>query len=80
MASERPVFNQVNLVVRDMTAMVALYERLGVEIEPTFAPWDRHHRTIATPGDLDLDLDSTQFTPQWNRGWPPEPGRGVPVG
>jgi catechol 2,3-dioxygenase-like lactoylglutathione lyase family enzyme len=69
-ADERPVFNQVNLVVRDMEAMLAFYERLGVEIEPTFAPWDRHHRTIATPADLDFDLDSAEFTAQWNRGWP----------
>jgi catechol 2,3-dioxygenase-like lactoylglutathione lyase family enzyme len=70
-ADERPVFNQVNLVVRDMEAMLAFYERLGVEIGPTFAPWDRHHRTIATPGELDFDLDSAEFATQWNRGWPP---------
>jgi catechol 2,3-dioxygenase-like lactoylglutathione lyase family enzyme len=70
MADERPVLNQVNLVVRDMEAMVAFYERLGVEIEPTFAPWDRHHRTVSTPGDVDFDLDSREFTPQWNGGWP----------
>jgi catechol 2,3-dioxygenase-like lactoylglutathione lyase family enzyme len=53
-----------------MDAMLAFYERLGVEIEPTFAPWDRHHRTIATPPDLDFDLDSAEFATQWNGGWP----------
>jgi catechol 2,3-dioxygenase-like lactoylglutathione lyase family enzyme len=70
MADERPVFNQVNLVVRDMAAMLAFYERLGVEVQPTPAPWDRHHRTISTSGDVDFDLDSSEFTPQWNGGWP----------
>jgi uncharacterized glyoxalase superfamily protein PhnB len=68
-ADERPVFNQVNLVVHDMEAMLAFYERLGVEIAPSFPPWDRHHRTIATPNELDFDLDSTEFASQWNRGW-----------
>lgn len=32
--SQRPVFNQINLVVRDMGAMVAFYERLGVTFHP----------------------------------------------
>ena len=54
----RPVFNQINLVVRDMPAMVAFYERLGVEIAPTIEPWDRHHRNIAAEEGIDFDLDS----------------------
>jgi catechol 2,3-dioxygenase-like lactoylglutathione lyase family enzyme len=74
MDDERPVFNQINLVVRDMTAMVEFYERLGVEFTPTIQPWDRHHRTIAESalGDgFDFDLDSGAFASQWNKGWPP---------
>ena len=77
MVDARPVFNQINLVVRDMGAMVEFYERLGVEIAPTIAPWDRHHRNLATPGGLDFDLDSVAFATQWNEGWPP--GRIGPV-
>ena len=73
MADNRPVFEQINLVVGDMTAMVAFYERLGVEFAPTPPPWDRHHMTAAAssvvPG-LDFDLDSQTFTPNWNEGWP----------
>jgi catechol 2,3-dioxygenase-like lactoylglutathione lyase family enzyme len=69
-ADERPVFNQVNLVVRDMEAMLAFYDRLGVEVAPAPAPWDPHHRRISTPGDFDFDLDSAAFTRQWNGGWP----------
>lgn len=74
MGTERPIFNQINLVVSDMRAMVEFYERLGVEFRPTFSPWDRHHRTFASSsvlGDFDFDLDSTAFAPQWDEGWPP---------
>jgi len=70
MVDSRPVFDQINLVVRDMRAMVEFYERLGVEIAPTIAPWDRHHRTIAAAEGIDFDLDSTAFATQWNQGWP----------
>jgi catechol 2,3-dioxygenase-like lactoylglutathione lyase family enzyme len=69
-----PVFNQVNLVVRDMAAMVAFYERLGVELAPTVIPWDRHHRSFASNSmvdGFDFDLDSATFAQQWNEGWPP---------
>jgi catechol 2,3-dioxygenase-like lactoylglutathione lyase family enzyme len=71
MVDERPVFNQINLVVRDMRAMVEFYQELGVEIAPTIEPWDRHHRNLSTPDGLDFDLDSPAFAAQWNKGWPP---------
>jgi catechol 2,3-dioxygenase-like lactoylglutathione lyase family enzyme len=73
LSDERVVFNQVNLVVGDMAAMVEFYERLGVEFRPTFSPWDRHHRSFAAssePDGFDFDLDSQSFVPQWNEGWP----------
>ena len=38
MDEHRPFFNQINLVVRDMAAMVEFYERLGVELSPTIEP------------------------------------------
>jgi len=66
-----PVLDQINLVVRDMEAMTAFYRRLGVGIEDPPAPWDRHHRTAATPEGLDLDLDSREFAAVWNHGWSP---------
>jgi len=74
MDTDGPVFNQINLVVRDMAAMVEFYERLGVEFRPTFSPWDRHHRSFAASSEVegfDFDLDSTAFVPQWDEGWPP---------
>jgi len=76
----RPIFNQINLVVRDMAAMVEFYERLGVEFTRPVTPWDRHHRTFATAAvvdGFDFDLDSNTFVMQWNEGWPS--GKAGPV-
>lgn len=73
MTTDRPVFNQINLVVRDMAAMVEFYERLGVEFEPTIDPWTRHHRTFSAGNmadGFDFDLDSAAFAEKWDEGWP----------
>jgi catechol 2,3-dioxygenase-like lactoylglutathione lyase family enzyme len=73
MNDDRPVFNQINLVVHDMAAMIEFYERLGVEFDPALPPWERHHRTFATKSVLegfDFDLDSDVFASQWDKGWP----------
>jgi uncharacterized glyoxalase superfamily protein PhnB len=68
--NQPPVFDQVNLVVRDMDAAVAFYRRLGVDI-PDFGPeWDAHHRSATMANGLDLDLDSVTFAQQWDAGWP----------
>jgi len=72
-SEQGPVFNQINLVVRDMAAMVEFYQRLGVELTPTVAPWDRHHRSFSSWSmidGVDFDLDSIVFAQQWNEGWP----------
>jgi uncharacterized glyoxalase superfamily protein PhnB len=71
MTNERaPVLNQINLVVRDMDAMVEFYRRLGVEVQEMGDAWDHHHRAVTMPAGLDLDLDSRKFAAVWNRGWP----------
>jgi uncharacterized glyoxalase superfamily protein PhnB len=70
MADERPVFDGVNLVVRDMERSVAFYRRLGAEIADAPAPWDRHHRNLSTPSGIDFDLDSVTFAAKWDEGWP----------
>ena len=72
MDEHRPFFNQINLVVRDMAAMVEFYERLGVELSPTIEPWDRHHRSLSGNSMIegfDFDFDSIAFVSQWNQGW-----------
>jgi uncharacterized glyoxalase superfamily protein PhnB len=66
---DRPILDQINLVVRDMAAMVDFYRQLGVEIQQAPRPWDQHHRTADTPEGIDLDLDSSTFARQWNQGW-----------
>lgn len=74
MPDRRPVFDQINLVVRDMAAMIEFYERLGIPIEPMIEPFAAHHRTFASSAvvdGFDFDLDSDAFVPQWNAGWPP---------
>jgi uncharacterized glyoxalase superfamily protein PhnB len=68
-ADDRPVLDQINLVVRDMDTMVAFYRRLGVEIAPTAPQWEAHHRNASTPGGLDFDIDSTTSAQIWNQGW-----------
>src|SRR5436190_6832744 len=70
MTDDRPVLDQVNLVVGDMEAMVAFYARLGVDVPRPGAPWDRHHRSANIGAGLDLDFDSTEFGAMWNRGLP----------
>jgi uncharacterized glyoxalase superfamily protein PhnB len=69
-ADERPLLDGINLVVRDMDAMLEFYQQLGLDVAPAISPWDRHHRTLSTPEGLDFDLDSEEFARQWNHGWP----------
>jgi hypothetical protein len=74
LSDRRPVFDQINLVVHDMAAMIEFYERLGIPIEPMIEPFAAHHRTLASSAvvdGFDFDLDSDAFVPQWNAGWPP---------
>ena len=70
MADGEPVLDQINLVVRDMDAVVEFYEQLGLTSETTGAAWERHHRTLSSPHGLDFDIDSTESAVGWNGGWP----------
>jgi catechol 2,3-dioxygenase-like lactoylglutathione lyase family enzyme len=65
-----PALDQINLVVREMDAMVDFYRRLGLKIDDPGALWNQHHRTAASPDGLDVDLDSREFAMIWNQGWP----------
>ncbi len=70
MTRKRAVLDQLNIVVRDMDAAVDFYRRLGIEIPETLPEWQAHHRTADIGGEVDLELDSTAFTPEWDAGWP----------
>ena len=75
--AERPVFNQFNMVVSDMSATVTFYRRLGLAISETDPDWAPHHRTVQIPGDIDLDFDSAEFVRVWDKGWSSGPRMGV---
>jgi catechol 2,3-dioxygenase-like lactoylglutathione lyase family enzyme len=77
--------DQVNLVVSDVDASRAFYSRLGLDFGAERDPeWGAHH-VSAVPAvgggedaHLDVDLDSTAFVTDWDRGWPG--GTGVVLG
>jgi catechol 2,3-dioxygenase-like lactoylglutathione lyase family enzyme len=75
--AERPVFDQFNLVVSDMSATVTFYRRLGLTIPETDPDWTSHHRTAQISGDIDLDFDSAEFAVVWDKGWSSGPRMGV---
>ncbi len=52
-----------------MDATVAFYRKLGLAIPDTDPRWQRHHRTAAVAGGIDLDLHSSEFAGHWDRGW-----------
>ena len=74
MARKPAVLDSLNIVVRDVEAAVDFYRRVGVEIPETLPEWQAHHRSAHSDdkenGGVDIDLDSTEFAPQWNAGWP----------
>jgi uncharacterized glyoxalase superfamily protein PhnB len=76
MAQQRPVFNQVDIIVTDMDAAIAFYRRLGIEVEDTAPQWASMHRETVTAGDITLHLDNVEHTRTWNRGWPGTGGSG----
>jgi catechol 2,3-dioxygenase-like lactoylglutathione lyase family enzyme len=67
--AKRPVLDQINLVVGDMEAAAAFYQRLGVDLPVGTDEWDPHHRSANVEGGLDFDLDSVPFAQQWDQGW-----------
>lgn len=71
----KPTLNQINLVCGDLSASIAFYRRLGVEIPDArvwHTPTGGHHASAADqPVDeaIHFDLDSTAFAQRWNAGW-----------
>lgn len=67
---DKPTFDQINIVVRDMPAMLEFYRVLGLEVADMEPDWEQHHRKATTGDGFDIDFDSQAFARQWNRGWP----------
>ncbi len=67
MSAARAVFDQVNLVVRDVQRSADFYGRLGVALDGGGPPsWASHHRSgPARDGGASFDLDSLPFAAQW---------------
>ena len=74
----QPIFDQVNLVVRDMAASVLFYRRLGLDI-PDDAVWRTpsgvHHISLKTSGEMDFALDSQPMAKAYNAGHAAARGR-----
>ena len=70
MREPAPVFNQFNLVVKDMEATLSFYRRLGLTIRDADPTWAKHHRNAVQPNGIDLDFDSIEFAQKWDKGWP----------
>ena len=70
--------SQVNVAVRDMEAMAAFYERLGLPMAAEHPDWTAHHRSTSGNAAPDIELDSVAFTSSWNEGW--RGGTGVVLG
>lgn len=74
----RAVFNQVNLVARDMDATLAFYRRVGIVI-PEDGIWrtdsGAHHAKAESGGDVDLEIDSHALARRYNEGFAAERGR-----
>lgn len=67
-ACSGPVLDQVNVVTTDMPAAVSFYRALGLDVQESGPVWDQHHRAVAQPEPLHMDLDSLEFATRWNAG------------
>ena len=72
MTESKPVFDQLNVVVRDMGAMVAFYRRLGLSIaDPVEWPPGSGalHVEGTEPDGARLEFDNLAMAKIWHAGW-----------
>ena len=70
-ADDRPVFDQVNLVVRDMDAALAFYTRLGLDVPEGAGPeWPpgsgARHADLTTANGMRLEFDNQPMARIWH--------------
>src|SRR5258706_10951139 len=77
--SNAPVFNQLDLVVRDMDAALAFYRRLGLDL-PEERVWrtasGAHHAEVTMASGVVLHFDSVALTKAYDTGWLTQNGAG----
>jgi catechol 2,3-dioxygenase-like lactoylglutathione lyase family enzyme len=79
MADASPVFDQINLVVKDMDASLAFYRRLGLTISepPVWPPGTgARHAEVAMPSGVRLEFDNYEMVRIWHPSWSETQGRG----
>jgi catechol 2,3-dioxygenase-like lactoylglutathione lyase family enzyme len=80
MSDTAPLFDQIDLVVRDMEATIRFYRRLGLAI-PEEKIWrtasGAHHVDLDMPNGTVVHFDSVALTRAYDAGWrEPAPGGG----
>jgi catechol 2,3-dioxygenase-like lactoylglutathione lyase family enzyme len=70
--SDPPVFDQVNLIVQDMSATLAFYRQLGLSVSEA-AEWPPGsgalHTEAVAPSGLRLEFDNIAMAKIWHPGW-----------
>ncbi|HZP29621.1 MAG TPA: VOC family protein [Acidimicrobiia bacterium] len=69
--SDEPVFDQVNLVVRDMDTALAFYRRLGLALPDDAGPeWPpgsgARHADVTMPNGARLEFDNPEMAAIWH--------------
>jgi catechol 2,3-dioxygenase-like lactoylglutathione lyase family enzyme len=70
-----PDLHMLNLVVGDMAASLAFYERLGVEVTDDVDAGGVHVQ-LRMPGGFSLELDTADSARVWHAGWRADPSTG----
>ena len=75
MTTSSPVFDQVNLIVRDLDRALEFYRRLGLPVPTNSGDWPpgsgARHADLSLPGGLRLELDNVAMARIWHAGGAP---------
>jgi uncharacterized glyoxalase superfamily protein PhnB len=73
-----PDLHMLNVVVQDMAASLAFYQRLGIAVPGDAAA---AHVQLKMPGGFSLELDTAESARLWHAGWRADPAStGVVLG
>jgi catechol 2,3-dioxygenase-like lactoylglutathione lyase family enzyme len=75
MTTSSPVFDQVNLIVRDLDRALEFYRRLGLPVPTNSGDWPpgtgARHADLSLAGGLRLELDNAAMARIWHPGAAP---------